>query len=365
MKIGISLLNYRPGSVGGIETYIEKLVEHFAGAQWGHELSFIAGPEVAALLPEDAGRQTMALSSRGAIAARCLEAFTPWRARRIAKEIDTAGYDVVFFPQQSIFPLEIKTPAVLTVVDLQHRHHPEHYALFDRCFRRAIYPPSLRRSTKIIAISDVTKTDLVETCGVAPDKIDVVHMGFDGHGTEPPSTTGQRLVDAPYFYYPAATFPHKGHADLLRCFAHLKASSGSAVKLVFSGMQTPLWKRLARQIRHLGLEGEVYHMGFVSYSEVIALYRGAEAVLFPTRFEGFGMPVLEAVRYGKPIFCSNLPIFDELGVPRQNQIDFSEERALEGIMERLTPTVLLIEPITWEACAKKTLQVVAAACRRG
>ena len=73
------------------------------------------------------------------------------------------------------------------------------------------------------------------------------------------------------------------------------------------------------------------------------------------------MPVLEAVRYSKPIFCSDLSIFDELGVPPENRIDFTDENALVGIIDHLTPTTLLRTPITWAQCAEKTLQVMAKA----
>jgi glycosyltransferase involved in cell wall biosynthesis len=363
MTFGVSLLNYRPGHVGGIETYIRKLAEVFSASPGAHTVTFIAGSDVADALPAGARRQAIPVSGRGLIAWRCLEAFTPLRARGIARRIDAAGYDAVLFPQQSIFPIGLHTPAVLTVVDVQHLHRPEHYPLFDTLFRRTIYPLSLRRCRRAIAISQTTKNDLVDLCGIAPGKVDVIPLGFDA--APPPPDTAGRLVAEPYFYYPAATFPHKGHADLLRAFAHFKAARRNDVKLVFSGMRTPLWKRLRKQIAARGLEQEVRHLGFVSCADVVSLYRHAEAILFPTRFEGFGMPILEAVRHGKPVFCSDLPVFDELGVPPENRLDFTDEHALAGIMDRLQPTALLKPPITWAACAEKTLQAMVEAVECG
>ncbi|MBT3295037.1 MAG: glycosyltransferase family 4 protein [Verrucomicrobia bacterium] len=356
MKCAVSLLNYRPGSVGGIETYIRKLSEIYAADPSGHEITFIAGAHVADQLPTGARRQLVPHAPPTLIAGRCMEAFTPLRAARLARQIDAAGYDVILFPQQSIFPIGIQTPAVLTVVDVQHLHRPEHYPLFDTCFRRTIYPRSLARAQRIIAISQVTQRDLVELCNVAAEKIEVVHLGFD---RTPPPPADERLVERPYLYYPAATFAHKGHADLLRCFARLKVRHAHDITLVFSGMQTALWRQLKKQIAALGLQRDVAHLGFVDYEDIPSLYQHAEAVVFPSQFEGFGMPVLEAVRYRKPIFCSDLPIFDELGVPAANRIDFTDPDALIGIMQRLQPTALLKEPISWDECAKKTLQVMA------
>ncbi|MBL7077256.1 MAG: glycosyltransferase family 4 protein [Kiritimatiellae bacterium] len=356
MKFGISLLNYRPGHVGGIETYIRKLIDAFTAPDQAHEIHFIAGPDVAGELPAGARRQVVPIAGAGLIGWRCAEAFTPFKARKIARQIDAAGYDAVLFPQQSIFPIGVQTPAVLTVVDVQHLHRPEHYGLFDTHFRRAIYPPSLAKSRRIIAISEATKQDLVKLCDVAEAKVEVIHMGFDAAPVAARAT--ERVVAEPYLYYPAATFPHKGHADLLQCFARLKKEKGDALKLVFSGMQTPLWKQLQKQIHELGLDDEVLHLGFVPYEQVVSLYQHAEAIVFPSEFEGFGMPVLEAVRYGKPIFCSDLPVFEELGVPAGNRLDFKDENVLCNVMDDLVPTVLLKAPMSWAQCAKKTLQVM-------
>ncbi len=361
MKLGVSLLNYRPGQVGGIETYIRKLIETFSSPDQVHESYFIAGSDVARQLPKEARCQDVGLSGMGLIGWRCAEAFTPVRARKIARAIDAAEYDAVLFPQQSIFPIEVQTPAILTVVDVQHLHRPEHYGLFDAHFRRAVYPPSLEKSCRIIAISEATKRDLVEMCGVDAGKVEVIHMGFD----EGPvlDGTSARVVVEPYLYYPAATFPHKGHANLLRCFARLKHEEPGPLKLVFSGMQTPLWKQLRRQIRDSGLEGEILHVGFVPYEQVASLYRHAEAVVFPSEFEGFGMPVLEATRYKKAVYCSDLPVFEELGVPDGNRLSFHDENALLGLPSDLSPTTLLKAPISWAECMENTLQVMAEAVR--
>ncbi|MDP6490176.1 MAG: glycosyltransferase family 1 protein [Kiritimatiellia bacterium] len=360
MRLAVSLLNYRPGHVGGIETYIRKLIDAFAAPDQEHEVHFIAGKDVATCLPDRARCQVVSLSGKGLVGWRCIEAFTPLKAKQVARQVDAAGYDAILFPQQSIFPIGIETPSVLTVVDVQHLHRPEHYGLFDTHFRRAIYPPSLDKSRRIIAISHATKQDLVKLCGIDEKKVTVIHMGFD---TAPVAGAApERVVKAPYFYYPAATFPHKGHADLLRCFARLK-NQGTAPKLVFSGMQTPLWKNLQKQVSELGLAEDVIHVGFVPYEQVVSLYSHADAILFPSEFEGFGMPVLEAVRYGKPIFCSDLPVFEELGVPEENRLDFGDANALLPVMENLEPTVLSKPPISWARCAEKTLQVMAEAVR--
>ncbi len=93
---------------------------------------------------------------------------------------------------------------------------------------------------------------------------------------------------------------------------------------------------------------EIIDYGFIPYSDVLSLYAGADAVVFPTEYEGFGLPILEAAQFGKKLICSRLAVFDEIGVPARCQIDFSDpEKLFERIMSDEIPS-LEKEPITWK-----------------
>jgi glycosyltransferase involved in cell wall biosynthesis len=365
LRIAVSLLNLRPGRVGGAETYVRKLVAELprvAGA--GESLAAVMDETLAAEL-ETPGweRVIVARSARGIVAERILEAFTPYRARAVERAFDRVGADVALFPQQSLFPKRVGVAAVLTVVDVQHLYHPENVAWFDRLFRPAIYPYSLRRAAHVIAISEFTRTTLLARCGVAAEKVTTIPLGYDGGGGDVAPT---ERVRGPYLYYPAATFAHKNHAELLRSYATLRGRGDLTAKLVLTGMKTPAWKGLARLARQLGIADDVVHLGFLPYPEVRRVYAGADAVVFPSRYEGFGIPVVEAaVEFRKKVITSRLPVFDEIGVPAERQIEFADADALLAALRSPGPTELTRAPATWRECARRTVEVLRRAAGSG
>lgn len=356
MRIGLNLLAFRPGHVGGAETYIRKLVEHLPVHAGADELIALMDRDLAASLATPGFRRVVApAGSARVVAERVIEGFTPLGARSLARLVEASGVDVLLCPQQSIFPLRVGVPAVVTVHDLQHLAMPENFGLFDTHFRARVYPPSLARAARIIAISNVTRCDLVSRCAIAASRIEVVPHGFDAveRGAVEPWSAG-----GPYLYLPAATHPHKGHDVLLRTFAALRSRECAGWRLVFTGEQTAHWTKLKRLVRELQLEGDVLHRGFVPAAEVARAYAGAAAVVFPTRFEGFGIPVLEAVAHRKKVIVSRLPIFDELGVPKHWQVEFADPDQLARALEQDGPTQLEREPWSWSEVARRTLEIL-------
>jgi glycosyltransferase involved in cell wall biosynthesis len=287
---------------------------------------------------------------------RVLEAFTPYRARAIERAFAELGADVVLYPQQSIFPGRAPGRAVVTAVDVQHLFLPENFGLFDRSFRAAVYPRSAARAARVLAISEFTRRTLVERAGLAPEKVVAIPFGHAPAGAEAVAPTDR--VAPPYLYYPAATFPHKNHAALIRSYAALRRRGDVVARLVFTGMRTARWKALARLAADLGVGSDVVHLGYLPYPELRRVFAGAEAIVFPTRFEGFGLPVLEAVEFGKKVVTSRLEVFDEIGVPSESQVDFDDPDALLAALRRPGPTVLARAPWSWAECARRTLEVL-------
>lgn len=362
MKIAISLLSFRPGRVGGAETYLRELLRELPAAAGSDALVAVLDRDLAREL-ETPGfeRAVIPAGARGLVGRRVLEAYTPYRARGVERAIARARPDVILFPQQSIFPRELDVPAVLTVVDVQHLFFPGNFGLFDRTYRPRIYPYSMARARRIIAISEYTRRTLVERCGVSAEKIDAVPLGQrrrEGGEVVPWDGAG-----GPYLYCPAATLPHKGHDRLLRAYAALRRRGLLRHRLVLTGMVTHHWKALARLARRLGVGDDVVHLGYLPYAEVERVYAGAEAVLFPTRFEGFGLPVVEAVGRGKKVIVSRLEVFDEIGVPRRFQIDFDDPDQLRAALALEGPTALERRPWTWAETAAATLAVLRRAAR--
>ena len=184
------------------------------------------------------------------------------------------------------------------------------------------------------------------------------------HGWEPVQadcTTADGEAGDRYVYYPAITLPHKNHHILFESIAALKRQGRFDYRLVLSGIQTPHWSALRKQIGRLSLEETIRHVGYVPYDQVRRLYQGAHCVLFPSSFEGFGLPVMEAVEAGKKILVSRLEVFAELGVPERFQIDFADPWQLDRALGEPGITVLEKQPLTWDESAEATMAVLASA----
>lgn len=359
MHFALSLLSFRPGRVGGAETYLRELLANLSGAAGGDRITVVLHPEAAAAL-ETPGidRVVVGRGDAGLVATRMLEAFTPARAFSIERVLGGLGADAVLFPQQSVFPKRAPVRAVLTVHDLLHLAHPEVLSPFDRVFRAAIYGQSLRRAARIIAVSEFTRRELTARCGVAPERIAVVRQGVRPAPAVRPEPW--RGAGGPYLYYPAASWPHKEHATLFRSFAALRRAGRLEARLVLTGERTLHWPALARLARRLGIADDVLHLGFLPARQVEAVYAGARALVFPSCHEGFGMPILEAARLGVPVVTSRLEVFEEIGVPAARRIDFHDPEALWRALELSGQTALERPPSLWADVARGTIEVLRA-----
>jgi glycosyltransferase involved in cell wall biosynthesis len=357
MKVVVSLLNFRPGKIGGTETYLRRLIPCLSDATGKHELVLLMDRhhDAQGIFPGIA-RSVIDMGAARVLVERGLEAVTPYRCRAVEKTLDRLKPDVVFFPQQSIFPKTVAFPCVLVVHDLYHVYLPQYLSPLQRIVRNRGYASSIRQAERIIAISQVTKETVVEHYGVNPDRVSVIPHGIETMGFD--RLPGDSDITRPYVYCPAASLPHKNHAVLFESVARLKAEGRFDYELILSGVQTKYWKTLRRLIHKLGLEQTVRHLGFISYDRVQRLFRGAECILFPTTFEGFGLPVTEAYEARKKIIVSRLKIFRELGVPDRFQIDFSDPNQLDAAIRQPGVATLQRQPWTWQEAARATLELL-------
>jgi len=330
LRFVISLLALRPGRVGGTEQWLRGLLAALPGALEGDEVVVVAARDAAAAV-ETPGLGRVVIDADGAsiVRRRALEAFTPWRDREIERTIADLAPDAVFFPQISLFPKMVEAPAAVMVGDMQHLVHPRNVSPIDRAFRRAIYPASLRRARIVMAMSEQTRRDLVELARVEPSRLRVVRPGCppmrDASAVPPPPVSG------PYLYYPAVSHPHKGHDELLRAFAFLVIAR-VPLRLVLSGQRTRHWHKIEAEARSLGIGHRVLHLGYVAPDVVESLYAHAAAVVFPSRFEGFGLPLVEAASFGARVIASKLSVFDENGTEGVHRIDFADGEQLRAAL---------------------------------
>jgi glycosyltransferase involved in cell wall biosynthesis len=293
--VGISLLTLVPNISGGSETYARELCR--ALARIGELQYRVFVPSIA----PDAGdglpttvvdRYRASRSMPGRIAAMSLAAARPGPLRRA---LDVDELDALHFPLSVMLPPVRRPPTVTTVLDLQHEEHPEFFGRAELTYRKRVYGWTVRRSRIVVAISEHGRQTLIERYGLAPDRVRAIHLAVDhARFFRDESPRGD------YLLYPARPWPHKNHARLYAAFAQVRRERPE-LRLVLTG------------------EGDFGNVpdgvdvrGRVSTDELVALYRGAAAVVFPSLYEGFGMPVVEAMACGCPVACSNVTSLPEV-----------------------------------------------------
>lgn len=201
-------------------------------------------------------------------------------------------------------------PNILTVSDLLHLHHPEFFSPQDLARRKATYEPSIRSARKVICISDFTRQDIHQRLGVPLDRMETIGIIPGAHARTPPepklaSAIRAKLgLEGRYIFYPAHPWPHKNHARLLEAWSSLANTLPADFKLVLTGKPFANDHPAAELLTRQKASGRTLHLGYRSKLEMQVLLHGCDALIFPSMFEGFGLPVAEAILAGRPVACS-------------------------------------------------------------
>jgi glycosyltransferase involved in cell wall biosynthesis len=232
-------------------------------------------------------------------------------------------FDMVHSVAGYTHPDMIGFPGVLTINDLQHLHYPQFFTPDEFAERERLYRESAERAKHIICISEFTRQDVHRQYGIPLEKMSTVWIIPSRNVWQPltESARGTLLAGMQldstdrFFFFPAHCWPHKNHARLIEAFARIASDLPPDTKLVMTGKQFPSDHPAALLIREHNLSTRVLHLGYRSPLEVRALFQGCLALVFPSLFEGFGMPVAEAIIAGKPVLCSNVTSLPELAGP--------------------------------------------------
>jgi glycosyltransferase involved in cell wall biosynthesis len=246
--------------------------------------------------------------------------------------------DVVHFPSQAGFVTSI--PSIYHPWDLQHMHYPEFFTPRQLLTRDLAYRTFCSQAAIVSVATQWGKRDLVEHLGVDAEKIEVVPVAPVLTAYAPPTAaeivaTRTRLnLPEQFAYYPAHSWPHKNHVAIIRALALLR-SRGAVRHAVFSGFDTPYTREILAEAGRLGVRGQVHFLGFVSPLTVQCLYRLATCLIFPSRFEGWGLPVCEAYLVGVPVGSSNASCLPETTSGAALLFDPDDIQAIAAIMETL------------------------------
>lgn len=272
----------------------------------------------------------------------------------------------------------LSIPTVITIHDLTTHLFPQYHTRLNRLYLRWALPIMARRADAIIADSYATQRDIVAQLGVSPGKITVVHLGVDGAVFAPQSsaavdnTLAQLGVRPPYLLAVGTLEPRKNLATLLRAYATLPAS---APPLVLVGGQGWGDNPLSAAIEDLGLHGRVHMTGYVHDACLPALYSGAEVFIYPSLYEGFGLPVLEAMSCGAPVITSNVSSLPEVAGDAAILVDPHDVGKLAAAIQTLLAAtgqrqklrdagLVRARAFSWMRCANDTVNVYRAVLKQ-
>ena len=277
--------------------------------------------------------------------------------------------DLVFNPGH-YSPLFSFAPLVVSIMDLGYLRFPEQ-------FTKPIYWKlkfwtglSIKRARHIFAISKSTKNDIIENYRVSPDRITVTYPGYDkdrfkvqGSGFKADKIKKKYKIKGDYILFLSTLKPNKNVEGLLTAF---KLVGRKNLRLVIAGRKGWLFKTIFAKVKELGLEDKVIFTGFVAEEDVPTLMREAEAFILPSFWEGFGIPVIEAMACGTPVVVSNagsLPeVVDKVGIvvdPYQpKEIAQGIEKAIKNKEILIKKGLKQAEKFSWQECARKTIKVL-------
>jgi len=200
-------------------------------------------------------------------------------------------------------------PIIITVYDMIFFKLPVNQIGIWGMYWKYIVPVSIRKATKIIAISEATKRDVVEIVGINNSKIRVLYLGVDNVLIN--TSLGKNLSEIPYFLFVGHPEPRRGIEYLIEAF-DLFLKKNPAYKLIIVGKDNEYRNNLIKKVRSLGIEEKVFFTGFISSEKLSSLYLHAEAFIYPSLYEGFGLTILEAMAHGCPVITTNISSLPEV-----------------------------------------------------
>ncbi len=306
LKVGVNLLWVVPGEVGGSEEYTVRLLGALADlAPPDLDVTLYVNRRFGTAHGELTGRyRTVVAPVSGTSRALRVAAESSWLAARTRRD----GLDVVHHAGGTM-PALRTAPGIVTLHDLQPISHPERFGLVKRLYIRAMAPRSLRAAAAVVCLTGFTAGDAVHLAGVDPARVRLVPCGVDDPGPGPDLLLQDALLERyglagrPYVLYPAITYAHKNHETLVAAMARL-APDRPDLRLVLTGAEGPYEAVVRAAAEAYGVSGRVVRPGRIPEADLDVLYRRAALLAFPSRYEGFGLPVLEAMARGCPVVAS-------------------------------------------------------------
>lgn len=358
MRIGIDARLYGGEQAKGLGRYTEKLLEYLAKLDKENEYIIFV-------------REKILLKNK-----RFHLVVTPWRWYSLAEQIWMpikiwqSKVDIMHFPHFNV-PFLYRGKFIVTIHDLILTHFPTErattlgpllYKIKQFGYRLTIRH-AVKNAQKIITVSQHSKQDIIQQFNISPQKITVSYEAVDIS----PIPITQYLVPSPYLLYIGNAYPHKNLEILLDVLQELKRKKELDFKLVLVGKEDYFYKRLKQAAWAKNVDEDIIFLGFVPDKDLPGLYKNALAYIFPSKYEGFGLPGLEAMAYGIPVLASHSSSLPE--ILGQAALYFNPDnlydiiRAIKHIRNKelreefIQKGFVQVKKYSWQKLAEQTLEV--------
>jgi glycosyltransferase involved in cell wall biosynthesis len=326
---------------GGIGRYTRELIYALVKADKENDYHLFSAKQPATLpVPDPVPEGNNIAYHQAPVSERWL--YRLWYRLRLPLPVQlmTGPLDLFHSPDFVLPPVRDGIPTILTVHDLSFVHYPDTFTPALVSYLNSVVPWSVARATHILADSQATKDDLTTIWQVAAEKVTVLYSGVSGRFR--PVTDNKQLTavrqkydigDAPYLVSVSTLQPRKNFQMLIRAFKLVAAQQPH--NLIIAGSKGWLYEEMLAEVEKQGLEGRVKFIGFVADSDLPALYSEAALMVFPSLYEGFGLPLLEAMACGVPVLTSNSSCLPEVAGEAAVQLDPTDQAAWSQTMNGL------------------------------
>jgi glycosyltransferase involved in cell wall biosynthesis len=369
MRIGLNTLFLVPGAVGGSETYARSLVTHLGRIDRHNQYLLFTNRENSDTFGLAGGNfQEIICPIKASFRpTRILweQVVLPFQARRHRIDVlHSLGYTA---------PVMAPCRSVVTIYDLNFLRHPEDFSRISALTLRALVPLAARRSDHIITLSENSLREIVSSLRVSREKVSVTYPAANQYGARLESTDAKQIrqvygIHGRFILTVAASHPHKNLRRLLEAYKILRTKYSTEHQLVMVGLKGRDHTRLLKSIAVLSLQGKAVATGWIPAASLASLYGAADVFVFPSLYEGFGLPVLEAMEHGIPVVSSNVPSLCEAAGDATIAVDPYDEESMAAAVHRVLVDQALRESLiekgyqhsssfSWEKTARQTLAV--------
>lgn len=364
MKIGIDIHTIGARQTGN-ETYIKNLISHF---DCDHDFHFYHTRADREDLPKWQGDYHQVKPHNPLL--RIPVSF-PLALKRDA--IDVAHF-------QYVAPPITHCPTVVMVHDISYEFFPEFFNPLSRKRMQLLIPFSARKSAHVLTVSEYSRQQIIQTYGIAEDKVTVTYNGVSD-AFKPVDNDGwlrQKLlrlnIDSPFILAVGNLQPRKNIERLVRIYCELKRKDLISQKLVLVGKVDYRGHAIEQQIQASGMSDSIISTGYVDDEELVALYNCADVFVYPSYYEGFGLPVLESMACGTPVITSDVSSIPEVGGDAVLYIQPDSDSDLRSCITSLanseelrnqqaTKGLQQAKKFNWETTSQQTLAIFESVCR--